>query len=390
MAGQTITAVIAADARPFKKGMTDSAKSTSLLTKSLKNVSLVGVAAFAALTAASISFLGSSLKAADESRQISKGLERAVKNSKAFGSSATNISKVTDALGAASSKLGELTGIDDEVIAGLKRNWLSVPRIAATGIKGINKLAVVAADVAAGTGKDLEAVASAFTKAYGDPKGAIAKLQKAGVILSDQEKARYAQLIKNNKETQALAYLADTVGRKFAGAGVAAASPFQRLQVIFGNFQEDIGTLFLPLIDSILPDLQKAFGDLKTDPEFMKALDEFAKTIKDILPDLMDSLPALVDMLKIMAGALQQTAKAITDVKNAFNFGDTTKSGPVWENLYKNTNPFALGIAKSVSPARSSTNVNINVNSVSPSAETGRAITAALQSYYRTGGRQVA
>jgi hypothetical protein len=379
MAGQTITAVIAADAKPFKKGMQDASNSTSILTKSLKGIGVAAAAGFAVATAAAGAFLFESVKAADQSRQVSRGLETAVKNSKAFGKSATYIHDVTSALDAASTKLGELVGIDDEVISGLKRNWLAVPRIAATGVAGINKLATIAADVAAGTGKDLETVATAFTKAYGDPKGALAKLQKAGVVLTDTEKARYNALIKSGKETEALGFLADTLGKKFEGAAQAAASPFERLKVTFGNFQENIGAAFLPVIDKILPKLQTEINNLTSDPKFIADLQSLADTLIQALPQIAASLKSIADAIKPIV-----------------DFMDTVNKDP-WTQALQRTGTAGYGAIDSYllsqDAARTNfgktatqNNFSITVNSVSSSAETGRAIVNAINQYVRTGG----
>jgi hypothetical protein len=383
MAGQTITAVIAADAKPFKKGMQDASKSTSILTKGLKGIGLAAAAGFAVAAAAAGAFLFESLKAADKSRQISKGLEQAVKNSKAFGKSATYISAVTDALDEASAKLGELIGVDDEVISGLKRNWLAVPKIAATGIKGINKLAQVAADVAAGTGKDLEAVATAFTKAYGDPKNALGKLQRAGIVLSDIEKARYDALIKSGKETEALGFLADTLGKKFQGSAEAAASPFERLKVTWQNFQEDIGAAFLPVIDQILPDLQDALKKLAIDPKFKESIKVLADSLEKTLPKLVDNLPKIVELFGLLSDALGAMADNLDRLNNFFKFDSAASVADFGHSIF----PYFIPGPSGTKPTAQNTNVNITVNSVSSSAETGRAVANALQSYIKSGGK---
>ncbi len=383
MAGQTITAVIAADARPFRKGMSDASKSTSTLTKGLKAIGSAATVGFAAAGLAAVAFGVESIKLADQSRQVSRGLEQAVKNSKAFGKSSTYIHAVTGALDEASTKLGELTGIDDEVISGLKRNWLAVPNIAKTGIKGINKLATVAADVAAGTGKDLETVANAFTKAYGDPKGAIAKLLRAGVVLSDQDKKRYQALIDQGKQTEALSFLTDTLGNKFKGLATASASPFSRLQVSFQNFQENVGKAFLPLIDKILPDLQEQLGKLAADPQFAAALKEISDTLIAALPGVIDfiktSLPQAIQFLKDVADLFARIDQGSS--KNTA--AGKAASGAVSKALTPN---FAAGYGNTGSSVN---NIYITASSVSSSAETGRAIANALSNYYRHGGRQV-
>lgn len=396
MAGQTITAVIAADARPFKKGMSDASNSTAMLTKSLKTVAAGGALAFAALAAGAVAFGLEAIKAADKSRQVSRSLGVAVKNSGAFGKSADNIAKVTSALDDASTKLGELIGLDDELISGIKRNWLSVPRIAATGIKGINKLAQTAADVAAGTGKNFEEVATAFTKAYGDPKGAIAKLQRAGVILSDQDKARYQSLIDQGKKTEALAFLTDTLAKKYKGQAEAAASPFARLEVSLQNFQEKIGLAFLPLADKILPGLQQALTDLVSNPKFQKSLEDISTNLGDLIPTFLDfvqaSLPILVSSLRTIADFL----KPITDWFAAVGGAPQTKAlQRTGQSGLAAIDAAAYGVRQSVINQQGLTQispgtVNININSLVPSAAGGKAAVDAIAEYYRRGGRRIA
>ena len=386
MAGQTITAVIAADARPFKKGMSNAANSTSTLTGALKGIGTAATAAFATAVVAAGAFLVESVKLADQSRQVSRGLQTAVKNSGAFGKSSDQIAKVTSALDDASAKLGELIGQDDELISGIKRNWLSVPRIAATGIKGINKLATVAADVAAGTGKNFEEVATAFTKAYGDPKGAIAKLLRAGVVLSDQDKKRYQSLIDQGKQTQALAFLTDTLGKKYKGQAEAAASPFARLQVSFQNFQENIGAAFLPIIDKYLPKIQDALKELTLDPEFQKSIDDMATSFGSILESAGKIGGKLLEW-KIPQGILTYIDWAIKNLPSIYtlvNFFTTGKWG-----LDSASSSSAPASFPKISTNSSGQAVTINVNAVSSSAETGKAVANALSNYYRTGGRQV-
>lgn len=385
MAGQqTITAVVAADARPFKKSMSDAGKSTETFTKGLKFAAAGVAVAFAGIAFAVADFGLDALKAADKSRQISKGLEQAIKNSKAFGANATEIKKVTDALDEHSRKLGELTGIDDEVLSGIKRNWLSVGNIARTGTKQINKLAGVAADVAAGTGKDLETVANAFTKAYGDPKGAIAKLQKAGVILTDQEKERYQLLVDQGKETQALSLLTDILAGKFKGQAEAAASPFERIKQSFGNFQEKVGAAFLPVIDKLLPDLQKGLEKLALDPEFQASIQEIAKA-------MIDALPGVVDFIKKELPSAIKFLKEVADLISSFN-QSTPKNvaagqaaSQAMKDAFMGTNRAQMSGSPTLG-AVNQTNITINASSVNTSAATGKAVAQSLDTYFKSGG----
>lgn len=417
MAGQqTITAVVAADARPFKKGMTDAGNSTDSFTKKLSGMTSKLGLAVGAMSAAAAFAVGDlfvqSLKAADQARQVSRGLEQAVKNSKAFGDNAPYITKVTDALDAQSRKLAELTGIDDEVISGIKRNWLAVETIAGLGIGGINKLAGVAADVAAGAGKDLESVANAFTKAYGDPKGAVAKLQKAGVVIGKQDKERYEALIAQGKQTEALTFLTDTLAIKYAGQAAAAASPFARMQVVIGNLMETIGSFFLPMLDTLASNLSTVLGDMQGDPAFLAAMKSAADSLAKAIPDMVKALPDFItfitDTLPLAVDGFTKVVDAVSIILKKleeFKF-------PEWlgkfidfvinytPNLYtvakliegifgggdKKVTLTQINQTSGAERAAASTNVNIKVSSVSSSVETGRAIANALSSFYSMSG----
>lgn len=420
MAGQqSITAVVAADTKPFKAGMTSAISSTDSFSKKLGSMSSKVGLAIGAMSAAAAFAVGDlfvqSLKAADEARQVSRGLETAVKNSKAFGDSKVHIKSVTDALDEQSRKLGELTGIDDEVISGIKRNWLSVDKIAGLGIGGINKLAMVSADVAAGTGKDLESVAQAFTKAYGDPKGAIAKLQKAGIVLNDQEKERYQLLINQGKETEALSYLTDTLGIKFAGQAQAAASPFMRMQVVIGNLMETIGAFFLPMLDTLASSLGTTLDNLQGDPAFLKAMNDAADSLAIALPKVVAALPDIITFITDTLPSLVDGATKIVDSTSTILAKLSEWKVPDWlstffdivinytPNLYtitkllgdvfgggnKNVTLTQVTQTSGSERAAAPTNITINASSVNTSAATGQAIAAALTNYYRHGGRQV-
>lgn len=412
MAGsQTITAVVAADAKPFQRGMQSASRSTKTLTSSLKNVGVIAGAAFAAAGAALLEFGVEAIKAADQSRQISRSLEVAVRNSKAFGSTSAEIGKVTGALDEASRAMGELTGIDDEVISGIKRNWLSVPNITRIGVARINKLAMTAADVAAGTGKSFEDIASAFTKAFADPKGALKKLQKAGVVLNKQDKQRYDLLVAQGKEQEALAFLQDTLATKYKGQAEAIASPFQRLQVSWGNFQESVGETFLPIIDEQLPKIQKGLRDLALDPDFQAAV----KAIGDIFESLgtkigeagaalgkwkvPDAIAGYIDWfinnmpnILMIIDVLGQLTGATADRGNSYLAGVIPLTKKTWENWSKNIIDSVKKQTTQPNPAAgplggATYNININASSVDTSANTGKAIANALTNYLRTSGK---
>jgi hypothetical protein len=264
------------------KGAGDAERGMKNLGSKAGGVALGIGAAFTAAAAGAV-FLGIELaKAAAESEAVTRGLENALKNSGQFGDSASSIQIASDALTDHSKKLGEMAGINDETINQLKTRWSSVPELAATGVDGINKLAEVSADIAAGTGKDIESIGNMFTKVAGDEESAMSKLQRANIVLTEEQKTQYDQILLTNGEMAAQAFLVDELGKKYEGAAEASADPFMRLQEIFANLGEELGTYLLPAVENFADGIQK-FVD-----ENGPALEEAMKVVGDAVTGMVE------------------------------------------------------------------------------------------------------
>jgi len=126
-----------------------------------------------------------------------------------------------------------------------------------------SKLMALALDVSAGTGKSLESVSLALGKAINGSETALIKLVPS---------------IKNAKDPMG------ELEKQFAGAAEAAADtdPYARMQVIFGELQEQIGMALLPKL-----------------LEFSKwlATPEGTAKLQDITDGIVDILTALVGVV---------------------------------------------------------------------------------------------
>jgi hypothetical protein len=288
----------------------------------------IAVAAGMAVAAgAAIAFGIESLKAAAEAEAVTRGLENAAKNAGVFGDRASGISKATEALDAHSKALGEMSGIDDEIINQIKTGWLAVPSLAALGTEGLNELAEVTADVAAGTGKDVQAIGLAFQRVAGDTESAFSKLTRAGIVFTDEQKATFDSLLETNGEMAAQQFLVEELGKKYEGAAEAAANPFDRLDVIFGNLKETIGASLLPAFEEVIPIIQSMIETFVTDPEFQAFLATMSETLSNMLPRLepvitnfnslmIDLLPGLNPLLDIMGGLLETISLTLPDINS--------------------------------------------------------------------------
>ena len=238
------------------RGIGDATSGLDKLGKLAGGFGIAAGAAFAAAAAGAVAFGISSIKAAAESESVARSLEQIAKNSGAFGQTADEVKGAVKQLTAYTTELSKLTGVDDEVINSVIRGFIAVPELAAKGVDGLKNMAKVALDVAAGTGKSIEQIGSAFIKVAGDEENALSKLLRAGIVFTDAQKDIYKQTLETNGEIAAQDYLLGELGTTFEGAAEAAANPFARLQAILEDFQENLGGAFLPAIEGAIPVIQ--------------------------------------------------------------------------------------------------------------------------------------
>ena len=289
-------------------------KGSNAAEKALKGIAAVGAVAFAAAAAGAIAFGVEAVKAAAEAEAVTRGLENAAKNAGVFGDQAASIAKATQALDAHSTKLAELTGIDDEIINQIKTGWLAVPSLAQLGVDGLNNLAQVVADTAAGTGKDIQSIALAFQRVAGDTESAFSKLTRAGIVFTDSQKATFDQILATSGELAAQQYLIDQLGAKYEGAAAAAANPFERLQVIFENLKEEVGAALLPAIEGVIPIVQEFVTNLTSDPAFSEFLKTLANAFSGLMTALMPLMKPISDLLLALMPPLAKVFEALVPI----------------------------------------------------------------------------
>jgi len=114
------------------------------------------------------------------------------------------------------------------------------------GTKDITKsqeLLTLALDISAGTGKDLESVTMALSKAYNGQLGPLKKLDPA-----------LAALIKNGASAdQVFASLGNTFGGQAAAQADTAQGRMRNLTIQMGELKESVGAAVAPIIEKLLP-----------------------------------------------------------------------------------------------------------------------------------------
>lgn len=202
--------------------------------------------------------LGVSLGLAALTRQLMDASKAAVEDTK---SQALLANQLMNSVGATDDQISAVEGsikamqlqasVADDVI---RPAFAQLAR--ATGdVAKATELTQLALDVSAGTGRDLSAVSIALSKAY---QGNTTALSRLGIKAQDGVN------------------IFDQLKQQFAGSAEAAANndPYQRLNIIFGEIQEQIGM-------ALLPELNK-LADYFASPQGQKELAGYAELMKEL------------------------------------------------------------------------------------------------------------
>ena len=222
-----ITVSITGNAGPLKKAVGDAEGSLERLSGSFKKVAAVTAVGVGAIAAG----IGFAVKAAAEDQKSFELLNQALKAN--TDATSEQIKAIDASIGSMSKQLG----IADDA---LRPAFANLAR--ATGdVTKSQELLVLSTNISAATGKDLEAVSIALSKAYG---GNVAGLQKLGIPLDEN-------LIKTKDFNGAVEALSAT----FGGAAEVAAGTFEgklsRLKIISGELVEQVGSYLLPIFTSL-------------------------------------------------------------------------------------------------------------------------------------------
>jgi hypothetical protein len=237
MAGnRTLKLSILADVDDLKKKLGQGEKEVQGFGNKLGEFGKKAAAAFALAAAAAAAYAG---------KLLVDGVKAAIEDEKANAKLAATLKNVT---GATDNQIDSVLAYTraTELATGVNEDQLrpSLNRLAiATGdVKKATDLQKIALDVAAGSGKGLEAVSQALAKAY---EGNTASLGRLGIGLSSAELSAmsFEDITKSLSET-------------FKGQADVAANTLQgrmdRLRLAFEDVRDTVGEKLLPIIEKIV------------------------------------------------------------------------------------------------------------------------------------------
>ena len=330
MAGQgsrTLKLSILGDVDNLKKSLNSGSQEVSSFGDKLGKFGKVAGAAFAAAGVAAAAYAG---------KLLVDGVKAAIEDEAAQAKLAGTLVNVTGAtnkqIAAVESQITKtslLTGITDDE---LRPSFERLVRATSDSDAAL-KLQAVAIDVAAGSGKSLEAVTNAMAKAQ---EGNAASLAKLGIGLSAAE-------LKTMSMEEITAKLAETFGGQAAEKADTFAGKMDRLKVAFNEGKETVGSFVLdaitPMItgfvNNVIPTIQKLAEELG--PKLTPVFQTLTGYIKDFVIPTFQAIWAFITDYVIPA--LQSYLTPIIDgLRSAFE----KVTGKIEENREKLAPLFTL------------------------------------------------
>lgn len=241
MAANELLIKINADAKNAKAAFDSVKKQSEDLSATLTQVAKVSAVAFAAFTA-EIGFAVAAFKQTEDSQR---------KLSAALQSQGIFTAELRDEYEALANELERKTGIDDAVI----RNSTAVIQSYIGQEKVTKELIQATADFAALTGADLNSASQLIGKTIGSNVNAFARY---GLQLD-------VNASKTEKLSKVTEFLTGIAGGQ-AEAQLQGLGALKRLEVAFGNVQEEIGKRFAPAITLVANKLAAFFDFISNNP----------------------------------------------------------------------------------------------------------------------------
>jgi hypothetical protein len=162
-----------------------------------------------------------------------------------------------DDVGNLAAALSNKVGVDDEAIQSAENLLLTFKGVrneAGAGNAIFNRTSSVIVDMTAAmnngsvTTEGMKASTIQLGKALNDPIKGLSALSRVGVTFSKQQKDQITQMVAAGNTLGAQKVILKEVESEFGGAAAAAADPVQKMSVAWGNFQETVGLLIMPLL----------------------------------------------------------------------------------------------------------------------------------------------
>jgi hypothetical protein len=204
--------------------------------------------------------------AAEEARVADQRIDAIAESMNEFGA---QTSKVTKRIKEFAQEQSLLVGVDDEVIKATQAKLLTFRNLTKTAGElggSFDRATKAAIDMAAAGFGSAESNATQLGKALQDPIKGITALNRAGITFTEDQKELIKTLAESGRILEAQEMILGEIESQVGGTAAATVTATERMNIAFGEVQESVGTVLLPLLEkftewfvSVLPDIQRFF-----------------------------------------------------------------------------------------------------------------------------------
>ena len=278
--------------------------------------------------------------AAEQARVADDRIDAIAKSMNEFGA---ETSKVTKRIKDFAQQQSLLVGVDDEVIKATQAKLLTFRNLTKTaGEMGgsFDRATKAAIDMAAAGFGEATSNATQLGKALQDPIKGITALNRAGITFTEDQKELIASLVESGNILEAQDMILKEIESQVGGTAAATATASQKMKIAFGEVQETVGAVLLPILEkfsawfvSVLPKIQAFFGAMMAaldSPQVRAAFGSLGASLGKLGQSLgklfgVTAGPeanGFISFFTVLAGVLDTIVKTIdimvTGFKNAF------------------------------------------------------------------------
>lgn len=243
-----LTVVLAGDSSKLKRELDKAQGHVSTFGSKVGGVAKNAGLALAGIGGGGVLLGKSFVDAATESLKVTKQTEAVIASmGNAAGVSAEHVAMFAE-------NWAGFTGIDDEVIQSGQNVLLTFGNIRndlSKGIRTFDEASVAALNMSTALGTDVQSAAMAVGKALNDPTKGLAKLTRQGIQFTKEQAAQVKWMQATGDMAGAQAVILGELRKQFGGSAMAQATAGDRLRVVWGNLQEDLGMKLLPVIEKV-------------------------------------------------------------------------------------------------------------------------------------------
>ena len=233
----------------------------------LKNAAKIVGGAFALNVGKDL--LTDALGGARESQALANQTAQVIKTT----GSAANVT--AEQVGDLSSALSKKTAVDDEIIqsgANMLLTFKNVKNEVGEGNDIFNQTVALGNDMSVALGQDMKSSALQLGKALNDPVKGVSALQRVGVSFTAEQKEQIKTMVEAGDTMGAQKLILGELEDQFGGSAAAQADASKKASVAWGNFQEMIGGLLIPVVDKLLAILTKVTDWATENPGKVKVI----------------------------------------------------------------------------------------------------------------------